>query len=107
MRRSRRKRIDRPVDVKGNLALASVYFCLGYYSGMRYSVNYVKSLNPKPIAESESARSMIEKLPNEVAAIRLGADPEAAYLKIEQLVSESKLTQQRQKEKAENAERPL
>jgi len=74
---------------------------------MRYSLNELKSLNLNPREEPDDFRLMIEMLPNEVAALRLGADPEPAYLRIKQLLSESKLTEKGRKEGAEHAGRPL
>ena len=78
MGHNRAKSVEEAIDVEGNLALASIYFYLGYYSGMRYSVNSMRSLNPNAREEPEGMRAMIELLPNEVAALRLGADPEPA-----------------------------
>jgi len=83
--------------VEANLALASLYFYLGYCSGMRYSFNSLECLNPIPREEPEIMRSMIEMLPNEVAALRLGADPEPAALKINQLLSEKRLNSKRRR----------
>jgi hypothetical protein len=42
--------------------------------------------NPVPTEEPQGMRKIIERLPTEVAAIRLGADPEPAMIKIEQLM---------------------
>jgi hypothetical protein len=74
------------LEAKGKLGAASLYFYLGYYSGMRYSVNHMRSSNPLPIEESEDIRILIEVLPTEVAALRFGANPEMAMLRIAQLI---------------------
>lgn len=85
-----RKSLAKSVRVEKHLALAAIYFYLGYYSGMRYSFNSMKPLNPNPRGEPEYIHSMIEILPSEVAALRLGADPEPAALRINQLLNEKK-----------------
>lgn len=79
-------RIVSSVKAAGNQGEASLYFYLGYYSGMRYSVNHIRSLNPIPMEESQDIRLLIDLLPTEVAALRFGADPEPAMLKIAQLI---------------------
>jgi hypothetical protein len=45
-----RKRL---LNSKKDLAAASLYFYLGYYSGMRDSLNQLRSLNPIPREEPE------------------------------------------------------
>jgi hypothetical protein len=76
----------RLLDAKSDLAIASLYFYLGYYSGMRDSLNHLRSLNPIPREEPEEMRQLIEELPTEVAALRFGADPEPARMKIRLLM---------------------
>jgi hypothetical protein len=70
------------------VGLASLYFYLGYYSGMRYSVNHMRSINLVPIGEPEGIRSIIERLPAEVAALRLGAEPGPAMIKVGKLTED-------------------
>ncbi len=79
-------RIRNYVEATGRLGAASLYFYLGYYSGMRYSVNHMRSLNPNPEEEPENIRILIELLPREVAESRFGAGPQIAMLKIVQLI---------------------
>ncbi|MGA3298272.1 MAG: hypothetical protein ABSD41_12590 [Candidatus Bathyarchaeia archaeon] len=84
-----RKRL---LNSKKDLAAASLYFYLGYYSGMRDSFNQLRSLNPIPREEPEEMRQLIEELPTEVAALRFGADPEPAIMKIRLLMQDSSCT---------------
>ena len=78
-----RKRL---LNSKKDLAAASLYFYLGYYSGMRDSLNHPRSLNSIPREEAEGMRQLIEELPTEVATLRFGADPEQTIMKIRLLI---------------------
>lgn len=81
--RNRRKHL---IESKETLGVASLYFYLGHYSGMRYSVNNMRSLNANPREEPDEMRLLIEELPIEGGALRLGADPEPAMLRIAELM---------------------
>jgi hypothetical protein len=79
---------SRRLAIDALLGLASLYFYAGYYSGMRWSYNHFESLNPVPRGETEEMRLLIEKLPEEVAALRLSgnAEMEPAMKKIAELM---------------------
>jgi hypothetical protein len=77
-------------QVEGNIlrpddeALISIFYCLGYLHGMRYSI---RNLNHEEIIDRKAEKFWIDQLPSEVSALHLGGDIEPAVEKIRDLIS--------------------
>jgi hypothetical protein len=67
--------------------MISIFYYLGFLHGKRYSV---RKTNGQADTDHESEKMLIDALPPEVSAIRLGADPAPAAEKIKALLLASK-----------------
>lgn len=67
-----------------------MFYMLGYLHGMRYYHNRMHGVS---YSDTEPEKTFIDALPVEVSSLRLGADPEPAFEKINALMSARKHSQ--------------